>query len=128
MPHCYHNRQNGQGQCPKCWDKNNGICSGCYREITNKAYFAGAHVKGTCQRDKRIEAIPRPTVFPHPSKAVLNRAYTDKEALQAKYDDWKHETPAGDYLAGTAGRRCTARLPETYSELCQWWHLKPVGA
>ena len=112
------------------WERKKGICSGCHREITNKAYFSGAHVRGTCQRDPGYKPLkPKWSIpLPHPSKAVLNRTYTDQEALAAKYDDWNHETTPADYLAGTArGGRRVARLPETLSELCQWWHLEPMG-
>ena len=98
------------------WEREKGICPGCHREITNKAFFSGAHVKGTCQRDKRIEAIPKPTVFPHPSKATLARKVTDGEVGYHAYNDWTR-LPNGEL-----------RLPTTLPELCQWWHLKPVGA
>ncbi len=102
------------------WEREKSICAGCHREITNKAFFAGAHVKGTCQKDKGF-TVPKPKwsiPLPHPSKATLNREVTDKEIKSHAHKDWKHCTN-GDHRY--------PRFPETFSELCQWWHLKPIN-
>jgi len=84
---CYHSieSQNGYGECPKCWNKEKSICPGCHKEITNNAYFAGAHVKGKCHRPKSPEMLPKPTVLIHPSKAMLAAKITDLEIGRHAY-------------------------------------------
>lgn len=84
--------------CPTCWGKMKGICPGCNKEITNKAYFVGAHVKGTCHRPGPY-TVPAPLCTQKLAKHVIKPA-TDQQ-LESMFGP----------------------LPTTYEELRAWWNL-----
>ena len=98
------------------------ICPRCFREVSNRAYFAGAkgsaHLKGTCSpspcatKEDRIpeRTYDKPRPYPMPSMPTYKECRNERH----KNRSW------------TCGADCPDRIYpviQTYDDLAKWWGL-----
>ena len=105
------------------------ICPGCFREVTNKAYFAGpkgsAHFRGTCTPtpcgtpEDRIpeRTVDKPMPYPMPKMP-------DYDACKAC---WKYGSYSNSRHYNHTEADRVFPLIRTYADLAKWWGLdKPT--
>ena len=100
------------------------ICPGCFKEVSNKVYFAGrkgsAHFRGTCSisspyglKAEDIETVAerdaRPIPYPMPPPV-------NYDAVNCKGRHYTHVASCYEY----------PRI-ETYADLAKWWGLPTLG-
>ena len=102
------------------------ICPGCFREVSNRSYFAGpkgsAHFRGTCSpspcatKEERIpeRTFDKPMPYPMPPMPT----YTGCRKPGHQLYPYKCEADCKDRIFPVI---------QTYADLAKWWGLdKPV--
>src|SRR3990167_1732650 len=72
------------------WEKEKSLCSRCDRLVTNKSYFSGSHVRGTCRPRWKVE----------------REAFEwERDNRRPRRADWRWEDPIERSLRSSSGRQ-----------------------